>query len=107
MKELLKTRIGQLRIIAFLEGVSLIVLCFIATPLKYIWGNPVLTNVVGYFHGMFFILYLIWTYMVSKKHQWLHFKTTWKVILASFIPFGTFYIDKTILSKVDGQFSEF
>jgi integral membrane protein len=100
MKELLKTQIGQFRIIAFLEGVSLLVLCFIATPLKYIWGNPVLTNIVGYFHGLFFILYVIWTYLVSKKYDWSHLKTTWKVVLASFIPFGTFYIDHHILSKV-------
>ena len=31
--------------------------------------------------------------------NWNFFKTTWKVLIASFIPFGTFYVDKTILSK--------
>ncbi len=90
---------GQLRIIAFLEGVSLIILCFIATPMKYIFENPVLTGPVGYAHGFLFILYIIFTYLVSVDYKWEHSKTTWKVILASFVPFGTFYIDKTILAK--------
>jgi len=99
MKKLLQTRMGQFRIIAFLEGLSLIILCFVATPLKYIFHNPILTNIVGYLHGGLFILYCIYAFIISRKYNWDHFKTTWKVVLASFIPFGTFYIDKKILSR--------
>ena len=105
VQELLKSRIGQLRIIAFLEGVTLLMLCFITMPLKYIFDKPALTAPVGYIHGFLFILYVIYTYLVSKEYKWKHFKTTWKVILASFIPFGTFYIDKKILTRPE-EFSE-
>ncbi len=100
MKDLLKTNIGRLRIIAFLEGISLLMLFFITMPLKYLFDNPTLTPPVGYAHGFLFILYVIFTYIVSKEYNWKHTQTTWKVLLASFIPFGTFYIDKTILSKM-------
>ncbi len=99
LKQLLQTRIGQLRIIAFLEGISLIILCFVATPMKYLFNNTMLTPPVGYAHGLLFILYIVFTILVSQKYNWSHTKTTWKVILASFIPFGTFYIDKHILSN--------
>jgi len=100
IRELLKTRIGQLRIVAFFEGVSLLMLFFITMPLKYLFDKPALTAPVGYAHGFLFIAYVILTYLVSKKYNWNHFNTTWKVIIASFIPFGTFYIDKKILSKI-------
>lgn len=100
IKELVKTTVGQLRIIAFLEGVTLLMLCFITMPLKYLFNNPTLTAPVGYIHGFLFILYVVYTYKISKSFKWNHFETTWKVILASFIPFGTFYIDKKILSKL-------
>jgi integral membrane protein len=101
LKELLKTRIGQLRIIAFFEGISLLMLFFITMPLKYFFDQPALTTPVGYAHGFLFILYIIYTYLVSRQYKWNHFKTTWKVVLASFIPFGTFYIDKKILSQYE------
>ena len=97
IKKLLQTNIGRLRIVAFLEGISLLMLCFITMPLKYIWNNPTLTPPVGYAHGFLFILFVILTYTVSREYKWNHYKTTWKVLLASFIPFGTFYIDKKIL----------
>ena len=47
MLQLLKTNIGRLRIIAFLEGLSLILLVFVAVPLKYMLGNPIGSEVLG------------------------------------------------------------
>lgn len=99
MKDLLKTRLGQFRIVAFLEGISYLSLFFVTMPLKYLFDSPAWNKPVGYAHGFLFILYLIYTFIISKKYNWSHTKTTWKVLLASLIPFGTFYIDKTILSK--------
>lgn len=100
MQSLAKTLIGQFRIIAFLEGISYLTLFFVTMPLKYLFDSPALNRPVGYLHGLLFVLYVIYTYLVSKKYNWSHTKTTWKVLLASLIPFGTFYIDKKILSKL-------
>ncbi|WP_263603385.1 DUF3817 domain-containing protein [Chryseobacterium sp. PET-29] len=100
MINLFKTRIGRLRIIAILEGISLLVLVFIAVPLKYAYNNPAIVKVMGPFHGSLFLLFLFNTLSVGVEQQWKFKQITWKVLLACMIPFGTFYIDRKILSKI-------
>jgi integral membrane protein len=100
MKELFKTKIGRLRIVAFLEGVSLLVLVMIAVPMKYLFHNPLGSELIGPIHGALFLLFVFNTLSVGVQQKWKFLSITWKVILASFIPFGTFYIDMKILSKL-------
>jgi integral membrane protein len=100
MINLFKTKIGRLRIIGFLEGISLLVLIFVAVPMKYYLHNPSLSKAIGPIHGAIFLLFLFNTLSVGVEQNWKFKTTTWKVILACFIPFGTFYIDNKILSKL-------
>jgi integral membrane protein len=100
MRSFLKSGIGVLRLIAFLEGISLIVLVFIAVPLKYAYGNPIMVKVVGQIHGILFLLFVFNALKVGVEQHWKFKTTTWKVLLACIVPFGTFYIDRKILSKV-------
>ena len=100
MLQLIKTNIGRLRIIAFLEGLSLILLVFVAVPLKYVAGNPVGSEVLGPIHGALFLLFILNTISVAIEYDWgLFSKKTWLVFLSSFVPFGTFYMDRKILSR--------
>ncbi|OQP58777.1 DUF3817 domain-containing protein [Niastella populi] len=99
MQSLLKTKIGRLRILGWLEGLSLLLLVFVAVPLKYGSNDPTFTKLLGPIHGALFLLFILNTLSVGVEQQWEFRKTTWKVLLACFIPFGTFYIDKKILSK--------
>ena len=100
MKKYFTSPIGRLRLFAFLEGISLIALVFIAVPLKYYFDNPSLSKNLGPIHGALFLLFVFNALRVSVEQQWRFKKTTWKVLLACFIPFGTFYIDSKILSKI-------
>lgn len=100
MTELLKTNVGRLRIVGFLEGVSAILLFFIAVPLKYIWGYPQWSQIIGTAHGALFILFILNTMSVAGDQKWKFTGTTWKVLLASVVPFGTFYIDSKILRHI-------
>jgi integral membrane protein len=99
MLQLFKSPVGRLRIIGFLEGISLLVLIFIAVPLKYAAGIPTLSSIVGTVHGALFLLFVFNTISVGVTLEWKFTETTWKVLLACIIPFGTFYIDRTILRK--------
>lgn len=99
MMHLFKTKIGRLRIIGFLEGISLLVLIFIAVPVKYVFGHPEGSRIMGTIHGALFLLFIFNTLSVGVEQNWKFRTTTWKVLLACVIPFGTFYIDKKILSK--------
>ena len=84
---------SRFRKIAFAEGVSLIILLFIAMPLKYIAGIPMATMIVGSIHGGLFVLFMFfaWELRADFGKPWIWFG---KATLASFIPFGTFYMDK-------------
>lgn len=100
MSLLFKTNIGRLRLIAWLEGVSLLVLVFVAVPLKYVMDEPWLAKMLGPIHGALFLLFVLNTLSVAIEQQWRFRETTWKVLVACLIPFGTFYIDKKILSRL-------
>ena len=100
MLKLLQTQVGWLRIVGFLEGVSLLLLLGIAVPLKYIYGNPALVKSVGLVHGILFVFFVLNALMVGIAQNWKFF-TTLKVMASSLVPFGTFYIDKTMLSKIE------
>ena len=100
MTKFFKTKIGRLRIVALLEGLSLIVLVGIAVPLKYAFQEPALVKTIGPIHGLLFLIFVINTVSVGIEYNWKFQETTWKVLLACVIPFGTFYIDCKILSKI-------
>ncbi|SDE15651.1 integral membrane protein [Mucilaginibacter pineti] len=100
MKNLFKTNVGRLRIIAYLEGLSLLILVFIAVPLKHFQHNPAMVKTMGPIHGALFLLFIFNTISVGTEQRWKFKTTTWKVLLACIIPFGTFYIDSKILGKV-------
>lgn len=103
MINLFKTKTGRLRIIGFLEGISLLILVFIAVPMKYALGNPMGSTIIGPIHGALFLLFVFNTLSVGVEQNWTFKTTTWKVLLACIIPFGTFYIDRNILSKIKNQ----
>ena len=84
------------RIISILEGLSYILLLFIATPIKYFWGIDTYVKMLGMPHGILFIGYVILALMLKSKLEWKP-KITLVVLFASIIPFGTFYIDKKYL----------
>jgi len=87
------------RLVAFLEGLSYVLLLFIATPLKYLTDNPTYVKLLGMPHGLLFMLYIICVVMLKRDHDVIqaNFK---KILLASIIPFGTFYIDINYLKKI-------
>ena len=89
------------RIVGFLEGISLLALVFIAVPLKYWQQAPAFVTFLGPVHGALFLLFIFNAMSVGVAQNWKFSKTTWKVIVACFIPFGTFYIDKKILREME------
>ncbi|MBC2845040.1 DUF3817 domain-containing protein [Winogradskyella flava] len=84
------------RIVALLEGLSYILLLFIATPLKYFGNDPQYVKLLGMPHGLLFIAYIVLAVLISKSMKWST-RTLGIVLIASLIPFGTFYIDKKYL----------
>ena len=81
-----------LRVISYLEGISYILLLFIAVPIKYYANDPTLVKLLGMPHGLLFVAFVILSLVNSKKYNWSFIKTI-VVLISSIIPFGTFYVD--------------
>ncbi len=99
IQQLIKTSLGQLRIIGFLEGCSFLLLG-ITMILKYGYQLPKPNYIVGMFHGVLFIAYVFWVLKVAYDKKWSLLNTFW-ALAASLIPFGTFIADKKIFSKAN------
>lgn len=54
MTKFFTTTAGRLRLFAFLEGISLLALVFIAVPYKYALDNPSLVKSIGPIHSACF-----------------------------------------------------
>ena len=84
------------RIIAFLEGVSYILLLFIAVPIKYSLGDSTYVKLLGMPHGILFVAYLLFAIIIKNNEKW-NKTELFIVLICSILPFGTFYIDKKYL----------
>jgi len=98
-KEFINTALGRLRIVAFLEGCSFLLLGF-TMILKYKYAMPQPNYIVGLAHGILFVLYVGLVLQVSFIHKWNLLKMFW-AFMASLIPFGTFYADKVLFRQND------
>lgn len=72
----------------------------IAVPMKYFNADPQWVRIIGPIHGMLFLLFVFNTLSVGIEKNWKFRNEIWKIIVACFIPFGTFYIDQKIFRKL-------
>jgi integral membrane protein len=100
VNQFFNTQIGLFRTITFLEGISLILLVCIAVPIKYLAHNPKWVEILGPIHGMLFVGFCYMAYVAGKQYNWNWRKMAPKILLASFIPFGTFYFDHVVLKPL-------
>ncbi len=84
--------ISIFRLVAFLEGLSYILLLLVAVPIKYSSGEAFFVKILGMPHGILFVLYIAIALVLRIDNQWIknNFLT---VLIASVIPFGTFVVD--------------
>ena len=84
------------RIIAFLEGISYILLMTLGLYFKYQLNDDSYVKLLGMPHGILFILYIVIAFLIRKKENW-NFIEFAIILFASLIPFGTFYVDRKYL----------
>ena len=83
------------RKIAVLEGISYILLLFIAMPLKYWADMPLAVKYTGWAHGLLFVLYIAAFVMAWMESKWSVGKSA-LIVGASLFPFAPFYVDKKL-----------
>jgi integral membrane protein len=88
-----------LRLMALLEGLSLLALFFVAMPLKYMYGMPEAVKMAGPIHGWLFIAFNAVLFYFVYKGCLTEEQGFWG-FLASLAPFGTFVYKARVLNKV-------
>ncbi|WP_081681439.1 DUF3817 domain-containing protein [Flectobacillus major] len=77
------------------EGYSYLLLLFVAMPAKYLLQKPELVRIAGSIHGFLFVAFVgIILLMILKAG--MSIKNAILAFLLSLIPFGTFYLRKTL-----------
>ncbi len=86
------------RVVAILEGITYLMLFGLTMPLKYWAGIGEPNQYVGYAHGFLFIGYIALALVIWRERNWSR-KVLVSLLLASLLPFGTFYLENRFLSR--------
>ncbi|WP_276165914.1 DUF3817 domain-containing protein [Zobellia alginiliquefaciens] len=86
------------RVTAILEGISYLALFAVTMPLKYLADLPMPNKYVGYAHGVLFIAYIILAIVLWMEQKW-SIKKAFFILIASLLPFATFYVEKKYLTE--------
>jgi len=83
------------RKVAVAEGISYILLLFIAMPLKYWAGMPLAVKYTGWAHGLLFVLYIVFFVMSWQESRWKLGKAA-MYLVSCLLPFAPFWVDKKL-----------
>ena len=96
------SELKKFKLINKIEGISFIILLFVAMPLKYgLFGTelPIATKIVGMAHGLL-VFAFIYQIIEAKKEAGFTLKETALYSILSLVPFGGFYTDKLLAKKM-------
>jgi integral membrane protein len=81
--------------VSFIEGVSLLLLLFVAMPLKYGLGLALAVKIVGTAHGVLFMLLVALIAWVAKRDAWPK-ELTGIALVSSSLPLGMFVLERKL-----------
>lgn len=90
----------RFKIINKLEGISYIVLLFIAMPLKYGLDIPIAVRIAGGIHGLLFVIFCV-VLLLALLKKTVNFAESVLYFILSLIPFGSFYTDRLCAKKLE------
>jgi integral membrane protein len=92
--------VRRYRIMAYITGVVLMILCFVGIPLQVFANNLVVVNDVGTLHGILYLIYLAAAYMMTRQvGMKLASPQTIIVLLAGTIPVLTFVVERWVTRR--------
>ena len=90
--------VRRYRVMAYITGTVLIVLCFVGIPLQVAAGNDVIVNDVGTLHGILYIIYLVTAYLLARRLR-LPVGPTILMLAAGTIPVLTFVVERWVTRR--------
>ena len=95
----IETALRNYRIAAWVTGVGLLILVFIAMPLKYFFGQPGLVAIVGVTHGFLYMVYIVCTLLLAERCRWKPLDAL-VILIAGTVPLASFFAERRVTSRV-------
>jgi integral membrane protein len=93
-----RLQLRRMRQLSMVEGSTLIVLIFIAVPLKHLGGYPLATAIMGPIHGVAFVVYAWMLIQTVVSGEWSRTEIL-RLAIAALVPFGAFFNQRVLKEK--------
>ena len=87
------------RVAAWVTGIGLVILVFVAMPLKYFFGEPRPVALVGMLHGFLYMAYIVCTLILAERCRWRPLDAV-VILLAGTIPIASFVAERQVTRRV-------
>ena len=95
----MEAALTRFRVMAYVVGVLLLILVFVAVPLRYLADQPLLVSIVGPIHGFLYMVYLVVAFDLSMRARW-PLRYTILILLAGTVPFLSFVAERSVTRRV-------
>jgi integral membrane protein len=95
----------RFRIMAYITGVSLIVLVTVIMPIRYIGGHEKPSEFFSPFHGLMYFLYVMAAFDLVSRMRWGIGKLA-AIMLAGCVPFVSFVAERRVTHAVEAVIAE-
>lgn len=92
-------QLRQLRVVAYAEGISYLLLLGVAMPLKYLADIPLAVRVMGSVHGALFVAFAIVLARAAWSRKWPLTRPAW-MFVSSLVPFGMVVLDRALQQEL-------
>jgi integral membrane protein len=97
---LMRRNVAAYRVMAYVTGVMLIILCTVAV-LQLVINDDGLVHAVGLTHGLLYVVYLLVSYPLTRRLR-LGNGPTVMVLLAGTVPVMTFVVERRVSHRYIG-----
>jgi integral membrane protein len=91
--------VEALRWLARAEGLSYVLLVFVAMPLKHGLGEPLPVRVIGAVHGLLFLAWVLGLVRSARQRGWPR-DLTWLGLVTSMIPMGFVFFEAALRDRL-------
>jgi integral membrane protein len=95
----LKDPLLRYRIMANVVGVVLMILVFVAIPIRYIGDSPEFSKTISPIHGALYIVLVACVVLLGRTRRWTWQKTV-LVALGGTIPIVSFVVERRVAASV-------
>ena len=92
----MRAAVLRYRVMAYVTGVMLIILCFVGVPLQ-IAGHAAVADIVGDLHGFLYLVYLVFAWLLARRLHLTLGRTV--LLLAGTIPILTFVVERWVTHR--------